>query len=452
MSKRTKKIIKNTILITGIISFLIFAFVLPHLTDIPDIYLKNISILILSATLWLTNVIPPAVTGILIIAITPLFNILSPEKTFSAFGNRAVFFILAAFIMASAVLKTGLAKKLSFYFLKFFSKTPFLLLSGIFSISFFLSLLIPEHATAAILFPFLLQISHGVKDKKFQKLLFLSMAWGAVSGGIGTPLGGARAPFAMGLFQENFGKIITFFEWTKYSFPPSFMFLIFGVVYIFLLSGNLQKKSIEIEKTDLTLTGEEFKVLLIYIFAIILWVFFSDKIDMAVTGLLACFLLFIFKLINWRDAQHYVNWGIIMMYGGAIVLGTSLYKSGTAEYISHNFLKIFVNKPFILFILLLFLTLILTEFISNVATCALLLPVAYGFSNLFDPLFLTLFIAITSGLAFVLPFGSPPNAIAFSSGKYSISDAVKYSIPFFLISPFIIYFVIKLLWNFKLGI
>jgi len=448
MSKRIKKIVKEAILIVGITFFLIFAFILPYLTDIPDIYLRNISILFLSATLWVTNVIPPAVTGILIIAITPLFNILSPEKTFSAFGNRAIFFLLSAFIMASAVFKRGLAKKFSFYFLKFFSKTPFLLLSGVFSISFFLSLLIPEHATAALLFPFLLQISHKIKNKKFQKFLFLSMGWGCVSGGIGTPLGGARAPFAMGLYQENFGKVITFFEWTKYSFPPSFIFLLFGILYIFLHSRSIPKESIEIEEIDSSFKREEFKVLFIYLFAIILWVFFSDKVDMAVTGLFACFLLFVFKVITWRDAQYYVNWGIIMMYGGAIVLGTSLYKSGTAEHISYNFLKIFIHKPFILLFLFLLLTLILTEFMSNVATCALLLPIAYGFSNVFDPLFLTLFIAIASGLAFMLPFGSPSVAIAFSSGKYSIFESVKYSTPFFIIAPFVLYFSFKVIFNF----
>ncbi len=441
-----KGTLKNVILFTGLSLFFIFSFFLFYIVKIPEIYSKALGIFFLSATLWITNIVPPAVTGILIIAITPLFNVLRPEETFSAFGNRAVFFILSAFILASSILKTGLAKKITYFFLKFFSKSPFYILSGIFSISFFLSLLIPEHATSAILFPFLLQISHEIKNKKFAKLIFLSMAWGAVSGGIGTPLGGARAPFAIGLYQENFGKIITFFEWTKFAFPVAFLFFIFGILYIFILTRNIQEKVELKNKAERILSNEEMKTLLIYAFALILWIFYSDKIDMAVTGLLACFLLFLFKVINWRDAQHYVNWGIILMYGGAIVLGTSLFKSGTALYISENFLSLLSHHPLILFISLLFLTLILTEFISNVATCALLLPISYGFSNVFDPFFLTLFIAITSGLAFILPFGSPPNAIAFSSGKYSIFDAFKYSIPFFLVSPVFIYFLSHFIW------
>ncbi len=446
MSRRTKKLIKFFIFYSGIFSFFLFSFLLPRLFDIPEIYLKNLAILILSATLWITGVISPAVTGLLIISITPLFNIMSAEKTFSAFGNRAIFFLLSCFIMSSALLKTGLARKISFYFLKFFSRAPFFVISGIFSISFFFSLIMPEHATAIIIFPFLLTISHSIKNRKYEKLIFLSMIWGAVSGGVGTPLGGARAPFAIGLYQENFNRLITFFEWTLHSLPISLIFYISGIIYIFFLSRDIREE-IKVENVVLKLNKEEIETIFIYLFAIILWVFFSHKIDMAVTGLLSSFSLFVLRIINWRDAQNYVNWGIILMYGGAIVLGTSLYKSGTANFISDALLKPLEKSPPFLFLFLILLTLFLTEFISNVATCALILPVAYGFSGIFDPFFITLSIGISSGLAFILPYGSTPNALAYSSGRYSIYDAFKYSFFFLFLSPIIIFIVAKFLWR-----
>ncbi len=442
-----KEVIKNFFLIFGLFLFFIFAFFLYRIIPINPLYSKSLSILFLSATLWVTNVISPAVTGILIIALTPLFNILTPEKTFSAFGNRAIFFLLSVFIMASSILKTGLAKKISFYFLKAFSKNSFFLLLGIFTISFFLSLIMPEHAVAAILFPFLLSISHNIKSKKFNKLIFLTMAWGAVSGGIGTPLGGARAPFAIGLYQETFKKSITFFDWTKYSFPVAFIFYIFGIFYIYLLSKGINEK-IEIkENFERVLFLKEKETLLIYFFALFLWVFFSHKIDMAVTGLLASFFLFVLKVINWKDAQHYINWGIILMYGGAIVLGSSIYESGTANYISNIFLFNLKDNPILLFFILVLITLVLTEFMSNISACAIMLPLSYGFSDVFEPFFITLFIAISSGLPFLLPIGTPANAIAFSSGRYSVFDAFKYSIPFFFIAPFVMYFFYEFIWH-----
>lgn len=446
MPQGTKKLIKNFIFYSGIFSFFLFSFISPLLFDVPEIYLKNLAVLILTATLWITGVIPPAVTGLLIISITALFNIMSAERTFSAFGNRAIFFLLSCFIMSSALLKTGLARKFSSYFLKFLSKRPFFVISGIFSISFFFSLIMPEHATALIIFPFLLTISRSIKSKKYEKLIFLSMVWGAVSGGVGTPLGGARAPFAIGLYQENFNKSITFFDWTIHSIPISLIFYISGIIYIFFISKDISEE-IEVKSVLLKLDEEEIKTVFVYLFAIILWVFFSHKIDMAVTGLLSSFLLFVLRVITWRDAQHYVNWGIILMYGGAIVLGASLYQSGTANFISDLILKPLGKSPIFLFLCLILLTLFLTEFISNVATCALILPVAYGFTDIFDPFFITITIGISSGLGFVLPYGSTPNALSYSSGKYSIYDAFKYSFFFLFLSPITIFIVAKFLWQ-----
>lgn len=441
-----KRKIKRILVIKGIVLFFFFSFLCYRIFSIPEVISKSIGIFFLSAFLWITNVIPHAITGILIIALTPLLGVLPSDRVFSFFGNRAIFFILGIFILSSAIMKSGLARRFSIVFFKVFSKNYTLLIQGVFIFSYFLSFFIPEHAVAALLFPVLFHIALKIDNEKIKKLLFLSMAWGAISGGIATPLGGARVPLAMGIYTSTFGEKLSFLKWSFYSFPISFLFFLFGIVYIFLLTKN-EKGKVDIDaEINSTFSSEEKRVLLIYGITLFLWVFMSEKIDMAVSSLLGAFLLFAFRVISWKDVEGYVNWGIILMYGGAIVLGTSLYYTGTAEYISHNFLKFFVTHKLFLFFALLFTTLFLTETMSNVATCALMLPIAYGFTDVFNPVFITVFIATASGLAFLFPIGSPPNAIAFSSGRYSLAYAFLYSLPFFLLSPLFIFIVSHTLW------
>lgn len=216
--------------------------------------LQSIGIFIFIGALWITAIIPPAVTGFLVLGLIPLLRVLSPAHTFSLFGNRAVFFILGAFILSAGLMKTGLARRIGLIMLLLFSNSPFKLLLGVFITSLVLSLIMPEHAVAALLFPVILDISHhldGEEDKRYSRWLFLVMAWGAVIGGVGTPLGGARAPLAIGILEEEFGIKMSFIEWTKYALPA-------------------------------TLVG---------------WVFLSEMIDMAVTAIVASSLLFVFRVI-----------------------------------------------------------------------------------------------------------------------------------------------------------
>jgi sodium-dependent dicarboxylate transporter 2/3/5 len=354
-------------------------------------------------------------------------------------------------------MKTGLAKRLSLFFLILFKGTPFRILFGIYFISFLFSLLMPEHAVAALLFPMLVKMDHilEIRNKRFEALLFLSMAWGCVSGGIGTPLGGARAPLAMGLLQENFGIEINFLKWTQMAFPVALLLFIFSFFYLFFLSRNLPSyigervKGINLENIE-RISLEEKKVIFIYGIALFAWIFLNRMVDMAVVAILASILLFIFKVIGWKDVESYVNWGIILMYGGAIVLGKTMLESGAASWFASNVLFPFAHSPWSTFWLFAITSIAFTEVMSNVATCAFLLPIAYGFVSVLnvDPFFITLLVALPSGLAFLLPIGSPPNAIAYSSGKYSISRGIIMGIFYIPVSLFSLYLVAKLIWSF----
>jgi sodium-dependent dicarboxylate transporter 2/3/5 len=426
----------KVIILAGGILLFILSLVMPPFKGLSREGMRSMGLFFLIGSLWMTSPIPPSVTGFLVLGLIPLLNILSPVRTFSLFGNRAVFFILGAFILAAGLMKTGLARRIGMYILYLFSRTPQRLLVGILLTSALLSLIMPEHAVAAMLFPILLDISHrldGKDSRRYSAWLFLSMAWGAVVGGIGTPLGGARAPLAMGMLEEEFGIKMSFLQWTKFALPASLLGITAAILW--LLWGTRKIKEINIGEVrdeargeiakGHSLTIDERKISIIFGLALVSWIFFSKKIDMAVTAIIASSLLFVLRVLLWKEVEEYVNWGVILMYGGAIALGSSLVESGAAKWLTLHFLSPFVKDPTLFLIVSVTIAIFLTEWISNVATVALLLPIAFGVAHAsgYNPIFITLLITIPSGLAFSFPMGTPPNAIAYSSGKYPIRFA-----------------------------
>src|SRR5437016_3302057 len=134
--------------------------------------------------------------------------------------------------------------------------------------------------------------------------------------------------------------------------------------------------------------------------------------------------LFVRDIVGWRDVEQYVNWGVLLMYGGAIALGAALNRSGAAAWLAKILLSQWGHSPAAVIALLSAISIVLTEVMSNSAVVALLLPVALGISQQFgiDPRAMAPAIALPAGLAFTLPVGTPGNAIAYSSGYLRLRD------------------------------
>jgi solute carrier family 13 (sodium-dependent dicarboxylate transporter), member 2/3/5 len=143
-----------------------------------------------------------------------------------------------------------------------------------------------------------------------------------------------------------------------------------------------------------------------------------------------------------------MSWGVILMYGGAIVVATSLAESGATIWMAESIVKHLPLSGFIFIVLIALLTKGITEGISNVAAVAIILPVAFSTGSIIgvNPVATTLLVALSGGLAFCLPMGTPPNAIAFSSGYYSISEVVKVGIYLNIISIIVITLVALFYW------
>jgi sodium-dependent dicarboxylate transporter 2/3/5 len=420
---------------------------------------KALAIFLLCLILWMTNVIPLAVTSLMAIVLLPLLGVLDTKTAFSLFGNPAVFFILGAFILAAALMRSGLSTRLALFFLTRIKKSPGSLLLGVILSSAFLAFWMPEHAVAALMFPLVLEVASSLdlkpKESSYGKALFISLAWGAVIGGVATFLGGARNPLAIGMLWEEFSLKISFLEWMIATVPivVAMVFLAYGFIRLFFKIdiesiASAEKKLQERIHRLGKMSKREKIVGLIMVATVICWMTLSNTIGLANIAILSAVSLFLFNVVPWKEIEEYVNWGVILMYGGAISLGFALDHTQAAAWLAKNALSSSKVTPFVFIIVITFIAKFLTEGISNVATVAILLPLGFAIGQTYgiSPIIVVYAVAIPAGLAFSLPMGTPPNAICYASGYYRISDLVKAGLVLNVISWLLFLLMVKLYW------
>lgn len=397
-----------------------------------------IAIFLVCLILWVSNALPLAITSIFAIVLVPLLGVLPKEEVYGLFGNEAVFFILGAFILAGAVMHSGLSNRVALAILERFGGSPRRLLLSIFFLAAVLSFFMSEHAVAAMLFPIVLEIAKALNLRPghsvYGKLLFLSLAWGCVIGGVATFLGGARVPLAMGILSETTDETIGFLSYTVAVFPLVVVMLTVGALVLsraFTLDVTSVARAHEVLELKMRSIGKvsvkEYSVGALLLLTVLAWATLGTRFGLASIALSSVVALFVFRLVRWKDVEEYVNWGIILMYGGAIILGTALERSGAALWLAEATFGKWIVSPWTAIALFSLFTLLFTECISNAAVIAILLPVGIGLTQRFDmnPLLVTYAIALPAGLAFSLPLATPANAIAVSSNYISVRDMVK---------------------------
>lgn len=386
---------------------------------------------------WVLNVLPLMITSLLAIVLIPLTGVLTASQAYGLFGNEALFFILGAFILAACLMKSGLSTRIALAILDRFGRTPHGLLRSVLLLNVAMAFFMSEHAVAAMNFPIIAEMSKVLRlpgrKSHYGKALFLAMAWGSTIGGIATLLGGARAPLAIGILRETTGQSFSFFEWSAAIFP--LVVALTAVAYVLLLwffpvdietvktvDEVLHDKRLRLGR----MRYQERAVGLVTLGTLAAWIFLGEEFGLASVAMTAVVVLFLLRLVRWSDIEGYVNWGVLLMYGGAICLGSALNRSGAANWVAQTVVSDWVTSGFAVIGVLSALSLLLTEAMSNAAVVAMLLPMSLGIAGEFglDPRVLTLTVAVPAGLATTLPIGTPANAIAYSSGYLALRDLV----------------------------
>jgi sodium-dependent dicarboxylate transporter 2/3/5 len=431
---------------------------------------------------WILEVLPIAATALLPIILFPLMDTTGLPETTASYGHQYVFLYLGGFILAMAIERWGLHKRIALHIIRMIGTNMYTIVLGFMVATAFLSMWISNTATTVMVLPMAISIVKQMGDDPttpeneqsvFSKLLMLSIAYSASIGGMATLIGTPPNLVLAGFVQKTYGLDITFWQWMKFGLPLALFLLLLAWWYLTRVAFPLQqarfpggKKEIERLLKELgPMTREEKWVLVVFVATALCWMtrsFLLQRIistmDDTIIAIGAALILFLLPtgkgrtLLTWDEAVR-IPWGIILLFGGGMAIANAFEETGLAVYLGSQ-MSIFVGLSLFALLLLIVASInFLTEVTSNLATTAMMLPVLAPLASTLgvDPLLLLVACTAAASCAFMLPVATPPNAVVFASGYLRIPDMVRTGFLMNLISILMVtmtvYFLLPLLWS-----
>ena len=392
-----------------------------------------LAILIFTAILWITEAIPLAMTALLIPVLVIILKIAAPKEAFAEFSNPVIYLFMGGFVLAGALsahsLDRLLAHKLLLLAKGNFYKSSILLMFATSLTACWVS----NTSTAAMMIPLALGIVAITDSKKATaeaKFLLLGIAYAANIGGIVTMI--ASPPNAIGAALLD----LSFSEWLVYGLP---IFLITFPIMVLVLTLYFKPDRKMLVPT-IALPGKRSPkrnaLLTIFAITVLLWVFDGVLapmlgIESSFSSLVAIFsmlLLFTFKVMTWEQILKSIRWEILLLFGGGLTLGYIVESTGLGSMLVNYVMELSQHVPLIVFLWLIVMgSIIMTEFMSNTASAALILPLLYTLAQAsgINPMVLVLPATIAASFGFMMPVGTPPNAMVYSSGFVPQKDMMK---------------------------
>mgnify|MGYP000938761444 FL=1 len=438
----------------------LFLFYIPSPASLSPEGHRTLIIVVIALILIIGEVIPLPAVAILILILEVVLGIDTPNGVATSFMSDAVFFIMGSLMMAVAIVSQGLDKRLALGIIKLTGNKTWRIVFGFVAISSILSSFIGEHTVAAMMLPVALTLIRNTSDdqktvQRLSTILLFSIAYGCAMGSIGTPSGGGRNVIMLGYFSEFGLGNISYLDWIKYAYPMLLLEIPIASVLLWMtfkpeqriLDSAVRKLKVKVTKAG-KVTGNQMMAIGIFVFVFFGWVFLSPYLGLGIIALMGVFLYLSFGLIEWQDINRNTNWGVILLFGAAISLGIQMKETGAAEWVatqSINGMSMLINDlGFMQWFISVFLTGILTNFLSSAATVAVLGPVVLDMGG--NPIILGLSTSIASAFSYLTIVASPTCMIIHSSGLVKSSDYLKAGWKLFVISVFILYLVSNLYW------
>ena len=429
----------------------------------------TLAIALLMAIWWITEIIPIAITALLPVVLFPLLGVMNGKEVSATYFNHVIFLFIGGFIVALAMQKWNLHKRMALKILSITGSSPARILLGFMLASAFLSMWISNTATAMMMVPILLSIISKLEDhlnkidlKKYSIGLLLGVAYGASIGGIATLVGTPPNLSFTRIFQIMFPSApeISFSSWFVFAAPLSLVFFIITWTYLyakFKPSAKLDSlNDIDFKEQYKNIGEASFEqksVFAVFITLAILWltrngitiasfslpgwsqIFNSPSyINDGTVAIAMSIVLFLIPskakkgkmLMDWQSASK-LPWNIVLLFGGGFALASAFKVSGLSEWFGESLSFASNYHPLIIIFIIALSVTFLTELTSNTATIEMLLPILAGLAVSIEvnPLILMLPATLSASMAFMLPVATPPNAIIFGSGRIKIADMAK---------------------------
>ncbi|MBL80203.1 MAG: anion transporter [Nitrosomonadaceae bacterium] len=408
---------------------------------------------------WTTQVLPIPITSLLPLVLFPIMGISAVREAAAPYAHPVIFLLLGGFIIAIALQRWHLHKRLALIILSVVGDHPYSIIGGFMFASAFLSMWISNTATTIMMMPIAISLAQIMLEgqsketsDKFTICLLLGIAYASSIGGIGTLIGTPPNAMMAAFMEDTYGINIGFAKWMSFSIPivcillPLSWLLLTRMIFTFYLPyTKFSIKTIHKELKSLgPISTAEKRTSVIFILIALAWVTrpaiqqipgLSELNDttIALTGAISFFLIPSgskykknSRLLDWTAAKD-IPWGILLLFGGGLSLAAMINSSGLAIWLS-GVLSVLTNfHVFILILSIITLVVFLTELTSNTATTATLLPILGGIATAvyIDPILLIIPMTLAASCAFMLPVATAPNAIVFSSGQISIPQMAR---------------------------
>lgn len=424
---------------------------------------------LLMAIWWATEAVPIAVTALLPLVFFPLLGIADIQTAASPFANKVIFLFLGGFVVALAMQRWNLHRRIALSVLQYAGGNGASLVGGFMLASALLSMWVMNTSTTMMLLPIavsIIAVIHGTiaelsdrAKRDFQYALLLGVAYGSTIGGMATLVGTAPNAMLAAFVVENYDTQINFVNWMLVGVPLSALMLplawlaltkvVFHVDFHTSVDSRMHLRKL---KTDLgPLSTPERRVGIVFVLLALTWILRPllnqvpglealDDSGIAMAGAVALFLLPSGSaedplLLRWEQVEG-LPWAILLLFGGGLSLANAVSETGLAAWIGDG-LHLFASLPdAVVVVIIAAIIIFLTELTSNVATTATFLPVAgaIAIEAGIDPIVLLVPVTLAASCAFMLPVATPPNAIVFGSGLLTIPTMVRAGIALNIIS------------------
>lgn len=424
----------------------------------------------------LTEAMPlPGVAFLVGVALV-LGGVVSRREVASLYWTDACWFILGSLMCAAAFVRTGVDRRIC---LAVFSSLARPRVAAVIAILILVlapaSSFISDHALAAMFLPvgiLLYETSvreHGQGDPELAKLLMITICMATNIGGFGAPSGGARNVIVMGYLEEMADVSIGYGRWLLMAMP--FVLLMMPILWL-LLRWRFRPRTVDLGpalarvRADVARPSgwDRRQVAAIVIFLLMLagWIteenllarLLGVRLGIGVIAIMGALAYLLGGIVNWRDYQERVDWGVVWLYGGAILLGRALDATGAAEWLARALLAALaaagLSGPLPLLGAAGLLTTLVTNLMADGPAAAAMGPLtlsmaaAQGGGTVLVP-FMGLVTACASSFAYMLIIGTPPNAIVYASGYLTPRDFLRVGAPA-LGAALVIMLLLALFW------
>lgn len=444
------------------------------------------------ATWWVTEAIPIPVTSLLPIVLFPITGGLPIADTTSAYADDTVFLFLGGFMIALALERWNLHRRIALTIISITGTSMERIVLGFILATGLLSMWISNTATAMMMVPIGLAITYQVAETlndegvdtskenfRFGKVLMFAIAYSASIGGLGTIIGSPPNAILVSVVQETYGVEISFAQWMVFGAPIAIIFMF--ILWLYLVKVAMPMKVTHLPggrdliRKEIAALGkaspEEKIVFAVFVVTALAWITRSFLLSKFLPGIsdagiaIAASIVLVLvptiterggRILDWDTAKG-LPWGILLLFGGGLAIAAGFVATGLSDWVGEQ-LVVLEGMPVLLVLFVIVgLTVFLTEFTSNTATATMLYPIMASLAAALavHPYALLVAAAVGASYAFMMPVGTPPNAVVFGSGYLRIPEMIKtgfwLNVIVIITIPLVIYFFLPMLWGVDLG-